>query len=419
MDFKQVTFTVYGKTGCGYCEKAKKLLSDLERVQHRPMGHFLNLGEDYTKEDLLALLAQVNKEGYQTYPQIIAHLNGINMYVGGFDDLENLVTIAKVFKRNLFEKRINAKPFEYPELLEFKDAIRHSYWVHSEFNYEPDKQDFLVNISPKERKVIERTMLAISQVEVTVKRFWADLYTFLPKPEIDMVGVTFADSEARHFDAYSNLLELLGLNESFENIHEIEPLMERVSYMEKFMERKKEDQQGFTLALVLFSLFVEHISLFGQFYVMMAFNKRRNQFKGLSNAVSATSKEEEIHGKFGIALYKILREEHPEIFTETFWETLDELTRLAYATEMKILDWIFEDGDLDFLTFDEVKTFISERYNNSLTELGLEPRYLVEVDVLEKTKWFDEEILVTKEEDFFNKRSIGYSKNAEDFEDIF
>ena len=36
-------------------------------------------------------------------------------------------------KRDIFKPRINLKPYEYPELYEYVDAIRHSYWLHTEF----------------------------------------------------------------------------------------------------------------------------------------------------------------------------------------------------------------------------------------------------------------------------------------------
>ena len=45
-------------------------------------------------------------------------------------------------QRNVFEKRITLKPYEYPELYEYVPAIRHSYWIHTEFNFTSDIQDF-------------------------------------------------------------------------------------------------------------------------------------------------------------------------------------------------------------------------------------------------------------------------------------
>ena len=95
--------------------------------------------------------------------------------------------------RNLFEKRVNLMPYEYPELIAFRDAIRHSYWLTSEFNFSSDIQDYHVNVTPQEKSVLTKSMLAIAQIEVAVKLFWGDLYKYLPKPEINDVGVTFAE----------------------------------------------------------------------------------------------------------------------------------------------------------------------------------------------------------------------------------
>lgn len=64
------------------------------------------------------------------------------------------------------------KPYEYPELLEYVDAIRHSYWIHTEFNFTSDVQDFKVNVTDAERNALKNTMLAIAQIEVSVKTFW-------------------------------------------------------------------------------------------------------------------------------------------------------------------------------------------------------------------------------------------------------
>ena len=111
---------------------------------------------------------------------------------------------------NIFEKRINYKPFEYPEILDFTDAINKSFWVHSEVDFTADVQDFHSHLSENEKEVIKKSLLAIAQIEVAVKSFWGDLYQHLPKPEFNGLGSTFAECEFRHSEAYSRLLEVLG-----------------------------------------------------------------------------------------------------------------------------------------------------------------------------------------------------------------
>ena len=329
---------------------------------------------------------------------------------------------AQKRERNLFEKRINLKPYEYPELYEYVPAIRHSYWIHSEFNFTSDIQDFKTRLTDTERSAITNTMLAISQIEVAVKSFWGDIYHKIPKPEVGSVGATFAESEVRHADAYSHLLEILGLNEEFERLKKKPVIMKRVKYLETALANSKsEDEKEYAEAVLLFSLFIEHVSLFSQFLIIMAFNKHRNMLKGVSNVVEATSKEEQIHGDFGIDLIKILKIERPEWFNKNYNLKIQEMCKKSFEAESKIIDWIFENGELDFLPKEQVREFIKDRFNKSLESIGVPHIFQTNENLLEKTEWFNDEIIGTKHGDFFVKRSINYSKRTQSItgDDIF
>ena len=323
---------------------------------------------------------------------------------------------------NIFMPRVNILPYEYPSLLAYKDAIRHSYWIDTEFNFTTDIDDFKTKISDDEREVIKRSMLAIAQIEVNVKTFWADLYKRMPITEIGDVGMTFAESEVRHKDAYARLLRILGLEEEFMHVVEIPAIKDRIAYLSKYLDgTRSKDNKMYTKSVLLFSLFIEHVSLFSQFLIMMSFNKEKNLFKGISNVVEATSKEEEIHGNFGSELINIIKEENPEWFDEEFEQLIDSACKKAYIAECKILDWIFEKGELSFLTKDTIKSFIQNRFNNSLARIGMKPVFEVDFSEIEKTLWFDVEILSTKEGDFFYKKQIDYNKKSQSIteDDLF
>jgi len=324
--------------------------------------------------------------------------------------------------KNIFMPRVNILPYEYPSLLAYKDAIRHSYWIDTEFNFTTDIDDFKTKISDDEREVIKRSMLAIAQIEVNVKTFWADLYKRMPITEIGDVGMTFAESEVRHKDAYARLLRILGLEEEFMHVVEIPAIKDRIAYLSKYLDgTRSKDNKMYTKSVLLFSLFIEHVSLFSQFLIMMSFNKEKNLFKGISNVVEATSKEEEIHGNFGSELINIIKEENPEWFDEEFEQLIDSACKKAYIAECKILDWILEKGELSFLTKDTIKSFIQNRFNNSLARIGMKPVFEVDFSEIEKTLWFDVEILSTKEGDFFYKKQIDYNKKSQSIteDDLF
>ncbi len=329
---------------------------------------------------------------------------------------------AEQRKLDIFEKRVNLKPYEYPQLYEYVPAIRHSYWIHTEFNFTSDIQDFKSRLTEVERNAIKNTMLAISQIEVAVKSFWGDLYHRMPKPEIGSVGATFAESEVRHADAYSHLLEILGLNQEFATLKRKPEIMHRVQYLESSLRHaKSSDNQEYAECILLFSLFIEHVSLFSQFLIIMSFNKEKNMLKGISNVVEATSKEEQIHGDFGIDLIKILKEEHPEWFTPDYYNTIQDMCQKAFEAESGLLDWIFEKGELEFLPKHVVVEFIKNRFNNSLESIGIDKIFEVDNDALLTTQWFEDEITGTKHGDFFVKRSINYSKRTQSItsEDLF
>lgn len=310
----------------------------------------------------------------------------------------------------LFDERKAVKPYEYPELLKYKDAIRNSYWVHTEFNFTSDIQDYKVEISETDREIITRCLLAISTIEVAVKRFWGDLYKKMPKTEIDAVGATFAESEIRHLDAYSHLLELLGLNDRLEDVYEVPAISDRMDYLKKYLiDKSSDDNKKFAKSVMLFSLFIENVSLFSQFLIIKSFKKYKQKLKKVGNVVEATSKEEIIHGLFGSALVNIMRSEYPSWFDEELEEELTSYCYKAYEAEHKIIDWILEPGDF-FLDSDTIKEFIKDRFNQSMDNAGFSKPFEVDGEKLEELRWFDMEMMSKTEGDFFDKILTDYTK---------
>lgn len=289
--------------------------------------------------------------------------------------------------------------------------------MHTEFGFQSDLQDHALS-DEKERHLVERALLAISQVELSVKLFWARLYDRFPKPEIAEVGMTFAESEVRHANAYAHLLELLGLEEAFrEALEGATPLKERARALEAVLRRSREaGLREYALALLLFSAFTEHVSLFSQFYVLMALNRRGNRYKGISNAIEATSKEENIHGLFGAELLRLLREEDPGLFGEAFQEEALGLARELFGAEEALLDWLFAQGEPSLVGHGETLEFLKHRYNEVLALHGLPEAFPVDRGRLRDTEWFALELLADKEVDFFHKRSVAYARRVQSFE---
>ena len=77
--------------------------------------------------------------------------------------------------KTIFDEQIARKPDKYPWAQEFISAMHEGFWTHKEFSFSSDVQDFKVNLDQKEKEIIIRTLSAIGQIEVAVKKFWAKL----------------------------------------------------------------------------------------------------------------------------------------------------------------------------------------------------------------------------------------------------
>jgi len=340
------------------------------------------------------------------------------MDVKAFDTAREYVSYRSSRKPSIFAERIAYKPLEYPSLLKYVDAMQQSYWIVSEFNFQKDIQEYRAEMTYVEKQAVRKSMLAISQIEVAVKKFWSRIGDRMPKPEIEEVGASFGESEIRHHRAYSELLEQLGLNNEFDNVLDIPAMKKRINYAQRVLSASKADNnRDYMEAILLFSLFIENVSLFSQFLIISQINKETGQLAGMSNVIAATSLEEQLHAQFGAQLIRIIRDEHPEWFTDDLAERVHEMVDISFEAEAGIVDWIFEDGELPYLSRGEVVEYIKNRYNMGLRSAGYSDYFDVEPQLLSNTKWFDVQNQSTSHTDFFAQRSVNYTKGETSFDE--
>lgn len=324
---------------------------------------------------------------------------------------------------SIFEKRVSYKPFDYSEITDpLINAMWASHWTHNEFNFKSDVQDYHTSLSEEEREVIKRAILLISQVEVAVKSYWSNIGKHLPKPEIADMGAVFGGVEVIHSRAYSEILTKLGLENEFVNLLETEAVNNRVKYLNKYVDRVYEDdRKQFLYSLILFTLFTENVSLFSQFYTILGFNRFKAVLKDTANVVQYTSKEENLHAEGGMALINQIRREHPELFDEELQERIMEEASEAMKAERKLIDWILQGFENEFVSYDILNNYLKNRVNESMTRIGMTVSFNVNEEVLTKTAWMDEEVYASALSDFFHKKPIDYAKSTKSFtaEELF
>lgn len=307
----------------------------------------------------------------------------------------------------LLDKRVNYKPFEYPEIVQFADRMNQTFWVHSEVDFTADVQDFNSNLTDVERSIIKKSLLAISQVEVSVKSFWSDLYKHIPKPEFNGVGVTFGESEFRHSEAYSRLLDVLNLADEYEKLLEVPAFKKKLEMLDEHYNNK-----SFIEKLLFFTIVIENSSLFSQFANVVALTHYKGLMKNISNMINWTIVDEDTHSDFGIYILNKLREEGYTLPTQ---EELEAAVKSYIEYEQTLIDWIFEEGEYEWYSKEDILNFMKYRIDLALTKSGYTKVFNITDEQYKKMYWFDEFAYANSLTDFFAQRPVDYTKHNKAF----
>ena len=323
---------------------------------------------------------------------------------------------------SIFEEQISRKPNRYPWVDQFIEAMHNGFWTDKEFNFKTDVQQFKVILTDQERDIIVRTLSAISQIEVAVKTFWAKLGENLPHPSLQDLGYVMANVEVIHNNAYERLLKILDLEDVFEENLKLDFIQGRVKYLRKYTHRfYKDSKKQYLYALILFTLFVENVSLFSQFYVINWFSRNKNVLKDTDQQVKYTRNEENIHAIVGMTIINTIREEYPELFDEDLETKIAHEAEEAFKAESKIIDWMVNGYQESGLNATILKEFIKNRINESMTKIGFKTIFEIDTELLKDALWFEEELHGNSMVDFFNSRPTEYSKKNQSFseDDLF
>ena len=319
---------------------------------------------------------------------------------------------------SIFVEQLSRKPNLYPWTEQFIESMHNGFWTDKEFSFQSDVQQYKTELTEQEQEIIARTLSAIGQIEVAVKTFWAKLGENLPHPALQDLGYVMANTEVIHNNAYERLLSVLDMEDIFEENLKLDFIEGRVKYLRKYTHKFYSDsKKQYLYALTLFTLFVENVSLFSQFYIINHFARFKNVLKDTDQQVKYTRNEENIHALVGMKIINTIREESPELFDIELEERIAHEAVCAYKAESQIVDWMLNGIDEPALNPAVVKEFIKNRINTSLEQIGFDSVFDIDNSLVEPTMWFEEELLGNNMTDFFHSRPVEYSKKSQSFDE--
>jgi len=320
----------------------------------------------------------------------------------------------------LFDERIAYKPFEYPEYYtEGWLPQAQAFWLHTEIPMTADVKDWNEKLTPAEKHLVGNILLGFAQTECAVSDYWTQkVVGWFPKHEIQQMAMMFGSQETIHAVAYSYLNETLGLEDFEAFLHE----PATADRFENLVSYEGKDKVGIAKSLAVFSAFAEGVSLYSAFAVLYSF-QLRNLLKGIGQQMKWSVRDESLHSKMGCQLFRHMCEETPGLQEECKDHVL-EAANIMVDLELKYIDKMFEQGDIENLKKEDLKNFIKKRANEKIVELGYNDQanhFRFDATSASTLDWFYHLTGGVTHTDFFAIRPTDYSKanEGEDFEDIW
>lgn len=307
----------------------------------------------------------------------------------------------------LTEPREYYKPFDYPKFFDYFLKQNQIHWIPQEIALGDDVKDWSQKMDKKEQHLITQIFRFFTQADADIQESYVTKYIHMfPKPEIRMMLTAFANMESVHMNAYSLLLDTIGMPEvEYQAFYEYEEMREKHDYLKNFNINNKHEMAK---SMAIISGGVEGVQLFSSFVILLNFT-RFNKMKGMGQIITWSIRDESLHVEALSELFKMFIKENRRI-----WK--DELKRDIYLAfkeivkqEDKFIDLCFEMGGVKGLEAEEVKEYIRYIADRRLIGLSLKGIFGVSKNNL---GWLDYILNSPEFTNFFENTATEYSKGT-------
>lgn len=299
----------------------------------------------------------------------------------------------------------------YPQAVQYADTQLGIFWPPNEIKVEKDKQDLLVNMTPSESHGSTTVLKLFTKYELFIgKEYWGDVIAKrYPRPEIERMANAFAFFEINvHAPFYNNINIVLGLaTDEFYTSYTNDPVLKsRMDFIDSMLSEPDE-----LVSLAAFSM-MEGAVLYSSFAFLKHFQSSgKNKLMNIVRGINFSVRDENIHSEAGAWLFRTIKDEL-KLTSEQFADVKEKVYKVARSIlehEKRIISMIFEKGEIEGITADQLINFVMSRINICLSNLGLQPLYEVKENPI--ADWFYSGIRNYQFNDFFSGIGAQYNRN--------
>lgn len=281
--------------------------------------------------------------------------------------------------------------------LEFQDDIKQ---FHSKDGLKTENVSHEVN-----KEILTKILNLFTQMDIAAGTLYCRLLPHVQNNEVRNWFMVAAARESTHQRAYAAIVEALGFPEtSWEEFMSYAEMQEKIDTMLANDDLDCSTRKGFLKTLAQLFL-AEGIALFGSFACML--NLRRYGLMQGTNKVNEWSlKDEEEHVNNNMKIFKnelelLSKEEKLEMCSY-----VKSLAKSLAECEFHFLDLVFNMGNQEGMTKQDMKEYIKYLVDFRMVQLGYKPIYNVDKNPL---GWMDWVLSGKKHTNFFEERVVDYS----------
>lgn len=322
-----------------------------------------------------------------------------------------------IVKKAPCQQEVDVYIFDYPQPVEFAKKQNSVFWQDDEIKVEKDTQDLLVNMTPAEKHGVITVLKLFTKYELFIgEEYWGSRFIkIFKRPEFRRMASAFAFFEDNvHAPFYAKLNEVLGLAtyEFYNAYTKDETLSERMKFIGEML-----DHEDDLISLAAFSM-LEGAVLYSSFSFLKHFQSQgKNKLLNVVRGINFSVRDENIHSEAGAWCFRLLRDEnlHHGLMTpeqvQALYAVIYDIARKILDHESRIIEMIFEEGDIDGVTKEQMITFVKSRIDLCFQQLGMEPLFNIKEEDNDIATWFYVGINGFSFNDFFSGIGNSYNRN--------
>ena len=314
----------------------------------------------------------------------------------------------------------NLLPLKYQWAYDLYRKMKSNHWEPEDVPMQKDLEQWksATDLSDAERWIIMMGIGYFSAAEGIVgDNIQHVVRELVTAPELKLVLGRHAHEENIHADSLLYMISSLGINPHeceamFEQVDTIRKKNEFVTKVSKGLRRDldlkiTENKQELAKNIFVFGQCMEGTQFYGLFGMILSL-ARQNKFPGIGQMFRYTLRDESNHIELFRNLFRVLIDENPDIWTESFKSELVDLMKEAVELEKEFIRDCLPVTSVG-LSADEFCSYIDYIADRRLVGVGLE---ILHPGQENPFPWLAEMMDVKKEQNFFEGRVTEYQKSS-------